>query len=44
VGVVESVTFAVKLKDPDTVGVPEIVPLVDKLSPVGNAPEARLQP
>jgi hypothetical protein len=43
VGVVESVTFAVKLKEPDAVGVPEIVPLADKPRPAGKAPEATLQ-
>jgi hypothetical protein len=40
---VESVTFAVKLKEPEAVGVPEIVPLVDKVRPVGNVPEGTLQ-
>jgi len=44
VGVVESVTFAVKLKEPDVVGVPEIVPLAaDSVNPAGNAPELILQ-
>jgi hypothetical protein len=41
--VVESVTFAEKLKDPDAVGVPEIVPAADKVTPAGSVPEARLQ-
>ena len=44
VGVVESVTFAVKLNDPDAVGVPEIVPLeAFNVNPVGSAPELMLQ-
>ena len=44
VGVVESVTFAVKLNEPDDVGVPEIVPLeAFNVSPPGNAPELMLQ-
>jgi hypothetical protein len=44
VGVVESTTLAVKLKEPDVVGVPDIVPAVaDRLSPAGNAPELMLQ-
>ena len=44
VGVVESVTFTVKLNEPEAVGVPEIVPLVDRLKPPGKAPELILQP
>ena len=44
VGVVESVTFAVKLNEPDAVGVPEIVPLETfSVSPFGSAPEPMLQ-
>ncbi len=44
VGVVESVTFAVKLNEPDAVGVPEIVPLdADSVRPAGNAPALMLQ-
>jgi hypothetical protein len=43
VGVVESVTFVVKLKEPDAVGVPEIVPVADRVRPPGKAPELRLQ-
>ena len=44
VGVVESVTFAVKLNVPDAVGVPEIVPVAAaSVSPPGNAPELMLQ-
>src|SRR5208283_5897626 len=44
VGVVESVTLAVKLKVPVAVGVPEIVPVAaDNVRPVGNAPELMLQ-
>jgi hypothetical protein len=42
-GVVESVTFAVKLKEPEAVGVPEIVPADDNASPPGNAPALMLQ-
>ncbi len=34
----ESVTVIVKEAVPFTVGVPEIIPLVERLSPVGNAP------
>ena len=43
VGFVESVTLAVKLKEPDAVGVPEIVPADDSVRPPGNAPALRLQ-
>jgi hypothetical protein len=44
VGVVESVTLAVKLNEPDVVGVPEIVPVAElSVSPAGSAPELRLQ-
>ena len=44
VGVVESVTLAVKLNDPAVVGVPEIVPLAAaSVRPAGNAPELMLQ-
>ena len=43
VGVVESVTFTVKLNEPDAVGVPEMVPPEDSVRPVGKAPELRLQ-
>jgi hypothetical protein len=43
VGVVESVTFTVKLNDPDAVGVPEIVPPVESVNPPGRAPELILQ-
>ena len=39
VGVVESVTFTVKLNEPDAVGVPEIVPPVESITPPGKAPE-----
>lgn len=43
-GEVESVTLAVKLNEPDVVGVPEIVPVAAaKASPPGNAPELMLQ-
>ena len=44
VGAVESVTFAVKLNEPEVVGVPEIVPVAaDSVKPVGSAPELTLQ-
>jgi hypothetical protein len=43
VGVVESVTFAVKPNEPDAVGVPEIVPALDRVRPDGRAPELMLQ-
>ena len=43
VGVVESVTFTVKLKEPDAVGVPETVPADDSVRPPGNAPALMLQ-
>lgn len=43
-GEVESVTLAVKLNEPDVVGVPEIVPVAAaRASPAGNAPELMLQ-
>lgn len=39
VGAVESVTFAVKLKEPDAVDVPEMIPLfAPRTNPVGSAP------
>jgi hypothetical protein len=38
VGVVESVTLTVNVKDPEVVGVPENVPAADRLIPAGNAP------
>jgi hypothetical protein len=44
VGVVESVTLLVKLKAPDAVGVPEIVPAEDSVRPAGRVPELMLQP
>ena len=43
VGVVESVTLAVKLNEPEAVGVPEIVPAEDRVRPAGKAPELMLQ-
>jgi hypothetical protein len=43
VGVVESVTFAVTVNEPDAVGVPAIVPEADKVMPAGRAPELMLQ-
>ena len=39
----ESVTLAVKLKEPVVVGVPEIVPAAERVSPAGKAPELILQ-
>jgi hypothetical protein len=43
VGMVESVTLTAKLKVPDVVGVPEIVPLdTPSAKPAGSAPEAIL--
>jgi hypothetical protein len=44
VGVVESVTFAVNVNEPDAVGVPEIVPPEESVNPPGRAPELMLQP
>jgi hypothetical protein len=38
-GLEESVTLAVKLKDPEVVGVPEICPPAAKLNPAGSLPE-----
>ncbi len=44
VGVVESVTSAVKLNDPAVVGVPEIVPLAAaRVRPAGSAPSLTFQ-
>jgi hypothetical protein len=43
VGVVESVTLAVKLKEPEAVGVPEMVPAEESVRPAGKAPELMLQ-
>jgi hypothetical protein len=43
VGVVESVTFAVKLNEPDAVGVPEMAPAVDRVNPAGSAPTLTVQ-
>jgi hypothetical protein len=40
---VESVTLTVKVEDPAVVGVPEIVPLVERLNPAGKDPELMLQ-
>jgi hypothetical protein len=37
--VVESVAFAVKLKEPEAVGVPEMVPAEESVRPAGNEPE-----
>ena len=39
----ESVAFTVKLKEPEAVGVPEIVPAEDRVTPAGNAPARMLQ-
>ena len=36
--VVESVTLTVKVNEPEAVGVPEIFPVVDRVTPAGNAP------
>jgi len=44
VGEVESVTLAVKLNDPDAVGVPETLPVpAVSVKPAGKAPELMLQ-
>ena len=44
VGEVESVTLAVKLNEPEAVGVPEIVPVAAAMvKPAGKAPELMLQ-
>jgi hypothetical protein len=44
VGVPESVTFTVKLKVPEAVGVPEIRPVdAAKLNPAGSEPALMLQ-
>ena len=44
VGEVESVTLALKLNEPDAVGVPEILPVpAARVSPAGKAPELMLQ-
>ena len=42
-GLAESVTVAVKLKVPLTAGVPEMVPLVARLTPAGRLPEVNAQ-
>jgi hypothetical protein len=41
--VVESVTFAAKVNEPDAVGVPEIVPAVERVRPAGREPEPIVQ-
>jgi hypothetical protein len=41
---VESVTFTVKLKEPEAVGVPEMVPAGESVRPAGKAPALMLQP
>ena len=38
-----SVTVAVKLNVPETVGVPEMVPLLARVRPVGKLPEVMVQ-
>jgi len=43
VGVVASVTLAVKLKEPEAVGVPEMAPAEESVRPAGKAPELMLQ-
>ena len=40
---VESVTLMTKVNDPAVVGVPDRVPLVERLSPAGSTPEPKLQ-
>jgi hypothetical protein len=40
---VESVTFTVKLKEPEAVGVPDRIPAADNVNPPGKVPEAKLQ-
>jgi hypothetical protein len=40
---VESVTLTVVLKEPEAVGVPEMVPAADRVKPAGRAPELMLQ-
>jgi hypothetical protein len=42
-GLLLSVTVAVKLKVPEMVGVPEMVPLLARLRPVGKLPEVMVQ-
>lgn len=39
----ESLTLIVKLKFPAVVGIPEIVPVVDRVRPTGKVPELMLQ-
>jgi hypothetical protein len=43
VGVVESIALAVKLNEPEAVGVPEMVPAEERVRPAGKAPELMLQ-
>jgi hypothetical protein len=44
VGVVESVTFTVNVKEPEVVGVPENAPVdAVRFIPAGSAPELKLQ-
>jgi hypothetical protein len=42
-GLAESATVAVKLKVPLTAGLPEMVPLVARLTPAGRLPEVNVQ-
>ena len=42
-GLAESATVTVKLKDPLTAGVPEMVPLAARLTPAGRLPEVNAQ-
>jgi len=44
VGEVESVTLAVKLNEPEAVGVPEMLPVpADRVRPTGKAPAVMVQ-
>ena len=43
VGLVESVTFALKVKEPEAVGVPEMTPAEDNVKPPGSDPELTVQ-
>jgi hypothetical protein len=43
VGVVESVTLTLKVKEPEAVGVPEMTPAEDSVRPPGRDPELTVQ-
>ena len=43
VGVVESVTLTANVKEPAVVGVPESIPVLERLRPAGKIPEPRDQ-